>query len=75
MKSYQQFEKNLNQVDYQSNNEGFLRFTNTMASSSIDAEKEAGAKMITESRREFYVRKGITEVMLGREKKEAINYF
>jgi len=31
--------------------------------------------MISESRREFFIRKGITEVMLGREKKEAINYF
>jgi hypothetical protein len=48
---------------------------NTSNTTGVDIEKEAGAKMITESRKEFYVRQGITEVMLGREKKEAINYF
>lgn len=40
-----------------------------------DGEKEAAAKMITESRRVFYVRKGQKDIMLGREKKDVANYF
>lgn len=40
-----------------------------------DVEKDAGAKLITESRRVFFIRQGQTDVMLGREKKDVINYF
>ena len=40
--------------------EGFLRLKNSVGVVTLDAdlEKDAGAKLFTESRRVFYVRKG-----------------
>ena len=58
----------IRKVEYQSNTDGLVRFSNdTTNVTGIDIEKEAGAKMITESRKEFYIRQGISEVRLGRE--------
>lgn len=40
---------------YQTSTEGFLRF-NATSSADATAEKEAGAKLISESRKMFYIR-------------------
>ena len=36
---------------------------------------DACAKIVTEQHREFYLEEGVTEVILGREKKMAREYF